>query len=375
MVNRFIAKQVRDRLFGGKALLLTGARQVGKTTLVDKLKHDFDNESIYLNCDEPDIRSLLTDATSTELKKLIGSNKLIIIDEGQRVANIGITVKLLVDNLPDRQIIVTGSSAFELSNKLKEPLTGRKFEFQLYPFSIKELADYHGLQEERRLLKNRLIYGMYPEIALSDNQQKELLLSLADSYLYKDILAWGGIKKPELLEKILTALALQLGQQVSYNELGQTVGADNETVVNYLNLLEKAFVIYKLSSFSKNLRNELKKSQKYYFYDNGIRNAVINNFTSLDQRQDKGNLWENFLLSERLKYLSETKRNRKRYFWRTKQQKEIDYIETEADKVFAWEFKWKTTGKKKFPASFTNAYSDASTKWVDSSNYEFFLGI
>lgn len=375
MVNRFIETQFKNRLFSGKALLLTGARQVGKTTLVGKMRQDFGNESIYLNCDEPDIRLLLTDATSTELKKLIGSNKLIIIDEGQRVTNIGITIKLIVDNFPDQQVIVTGSSTFELSNKLQEPLTGRKFEYQLYPFSVGELIDYHGLQEERRLLKNRLIYGMYPEIALSVDQQKERLLSLADSYLYKDILAWGGIKRPELLEKILKALALQLGQQVSYNELGQTVGADNETVKNYLYLLEKAFVIYKLPSFSKNMRNELKKSQKYYFYDNGIRNAVINNFTPLEQRQDKGNLWENFLTSERLKYLSKSKLNRQRYFWRTKQQVEIDYLETEAENIFAWEFKWKTSGKKKLPASFTKNYPNASTKWVDIDNYESFLGM
>ncbi len=375
MVNRYLEQKLKNQFFHGKAILITGSRQVGKTTLVEKLSRDYDNNSIYLNCDEPDIRALLTDATSSKLKKLIGSNKLVIIDEGQRVLNIGITVKLLVDNLPESQVVVTGSSALELANELQEPLTGRKFEYNLYPFSMQELVDYHGLQEERRLLDNRLIYGMYPEIALASGQQKDLLLSLSDSYLYKDILVWGGVKKPELLEKILTALALQLGQQVSYNELSQTVGADNETVANYLNLLEKAFVVYRLPSFSKNLRNELKKSRKYYFYDNGIRNAIINNFTPITQRQDKGGLWENFLLSERMKYLSKANLNRRRYFWRTKQRQEIDYLETEPDKLQAWEFKWKMNRKKRFPASFTKTYPDAKAEWIDTGNYESFLGI
>lgn len=373
MINRAIETKVKARLFKGKAILIFGPRQVGKTTLVKKIAAEVGLPVSWLSGDEPDVRLALGNTTSTQFKNLIGQAKIVVIDEAQRIENIGLTLKLAVDNFPEVQIIATGSSAFELANKLNEPLTGRKYEFYLYPLSFGELVQHQGLLIEKRLLESRLVYGTYPEIINQVGNEKEVLTLLTDSYLYKDLFLYEGIKKSSLLSKILTALALQLGSEVSYNEIGQLVGADKNTVEKYIDLLEQAFVIFRLNAFSRNVRNELKKSRKIYFYDNGVRNAIINNFKSIGLRTDAGALWENYLIVERLKMLKYAQMYGSRFFWRTTQQQEIDYLEERDGSIEAFEFKWNPQTKVKFPKTFTDAYPESSLKLVHPQNYEEFL--
>ena len=300
MVNRLVFSNIQKKLKGNKAIIVLGPRQVGKTTLLNQLFKTKD--ILWLNGDDADTRHLLSNVNASKLKSIIGKNQIIIIDEAQRIENIGVCIKIIVDQIKDVKVIATGSSAFELANKIKEPLTGRKWEFQLYPFSFEEMVNTHGLLTEKRLLENRLIYGYYPEVINNPNDAQAIIKSLADSYLYKDVLTLDRIQKPEKLETLVRALALQVGSEVSYNELSQLCGLDKETVEKYIQLLEKAFVVFRLGSFSRNLRNELKKSRKIYFYDNGIRNAVINQFSPIASRTDVGALWENLIISERVKY-------------------------------------------------------------------------
>ena len=315
MILRKIQKNVEASFFKGKAVIIQGARQVGKTTLIKKIQRQYMEESIFINCDEPDLRMSLTNITSSELKEIIGNKKIVFIDEAQRVKNIGLTLKLFVDNFPDRQVVATGSSSIELSNEIVEPLTGRKYEFHLFPFSITELREKYSNVELERILEKRMILGMYPEIVTKPDEAQMLLKSLSSSYLYKDVLQYQDIRKPELLEKLLTALALQIGNEVSYNELGNLLGVNKQTVANYIQLLEKAFVLFRLSPFSRNLRTELSKLRKIYFFDTGIRNAVINNFNPMHMRQDVGQIWENFIISERIKRNSNIQRSVNSYFW------------------------------------------------------------
>lgn len=375
MVKRTIQENIEKFLFKGKVIMLTGARQVGKTTLVKAIGKKFENETLYLNCDEPDIRELLTDATSTELKRLAGKNKLIIIDEAQRIKNIGITLKLFVDQLPGIQAIATGSSALEISNQLNEPLTGRKYEFNLFPFSLAELSEEYGWLEVNRMLEERIIFGMYPEVILNPADKEINITNLTNSYLFKDVFNFKTIRKPDVLEKLVTALAFQIGNQVSYSELAVKLGVDNETIANYIDLLEKSYVVYRLPSFSRNLRTELTKSKKIYFYDTGIRNAVISNFKPLNLREDAGALWENFLISERIKYNVNLNRNVKPYFWRTLLQQEIDYIEESNEELRAFEIKYNPKKKKKYPATFLNSYPNSITETITMENYHKFVGI
>jgi len=375
MISRELEKQLVQHFFRGKIIMLSGARQVGKTTLIEMLLQKRKEKVLYLNADETDVRELLTDTTSTSLKSIVGNHKIIFIDEAQRVKNIGITLKLFADQIKDVQVIVTGSSSFDLANEMNEPLTGRKYEFMLFPLSFSEMVEHHGQLEEKRLLEHRLIYGYYPEIVTKPGEEKELLKLLANSYLYRDLLTLEQIKKPVLLEKILRALALQLGSEVSYNEVAQLVNADQETVEKYIDLLEKSFVLFRLPAFSHNVRNEIKKGKKIYFYDNGIRNAIIGNFNLLISRNDTGALWENFLISERMKYLYYHNINVKRYFWRTVQQQEIDYIEEQERKLSAYEFKWNKKARAKFPKTFIRAYPDSETHLVTQGNFENFLGL
>lgn len=375
MISRVLQKQLVHHFFKGKIIMISGARQVGKTTLVEMLLQKRKEKVLYLNADEADVREILTDTTSTELKSIIGNNKIVFIDEAQRVKNIGITLKLLVDQIKDVQVIVTGSSSFELANEINEPLTGRKYEFMLFPLSFSEMVEHHGLLEEKRLLEHRLIYGYYPEIVVKPGEEKELLKLLANSYLYRDLLTLEQVKKPILLEKMLRALALQLGSEVSYNEVAQIVNADPETVEKYIDLLEKSFVIFRLPAFSRNVRNEVKRGKKIYFYDNGIRNAIIGNFNLLINRNDIGALWENFLISERMKFLYYNNLYFKRYFWRTMQQQEIDYIEEQEGKLSAYEFKWNKKAKAKLPKTFVRAYPDSEVHLITQGNFEDFLGL
>ena len=373
VIKRMLEKNIVKKFFKGKAILILGPRQVGKTTLVKYLTRKFTDSLLFLNGDEADVREFLTNTTSSALKKIIGKNKVIVIDEAQRIENIGLTLKLLVENFPSRQIIATGSSSFELSNKINEPLTGRKFEYHLYPLSFHEMSNHTSLLEERRLLEHRLIYGYYPEVVTSSGEEKDILRELSGSYLYKDIFSFEQIKKPMLLEKLLQALALQIGSEVTYQELGRLVGADCVTVERYIDLLEKTFVIFKLPSLSRNIRNEIKKGRKIYFYDCGIRNAIIKSFNPLSMRQDVGALWENFLISERIKSNHYSNKWVNAYFWRNHAQQEIDYIEEYEGKFHAYEFKWNPKKKAKFSKSFINGYPDSDTEVISTENFDSFV--
>lgn len=374
MISREIIQNIHSKLDDNKAIILMGPRQVGKTTLLKYLQKEMNIPSVWWNGDEPDIRRILTESTSTQLKGLIGKAKLLIIDEAQRIENIGLTLKLIVDSIPQLKVIATGSSSFDLSNKINEPLTGRKWEFMMYPISEQELINHHGILEEGRLLEQRLIYGFYPEIVTHSGQQQELLLELTNSFLYRDIFSLENIKKPINLERLVQALAFQIGQEVSINELAQTAGLDFHTVERYISLLEKSYVIFQLSPFSRNLRNEIKKSRKIYFFDNGIRNSVIKQFNPMGMRNDQGALWENFLMAERLKVLEYNKIATNSFFWRNHAQQEIDYIEERNGEIHAFEFKWNPKAKIRFSKSFTNEYKPQITKGIHRENYlEFVL--
>jgi len=374
MVVRELEKVIKKRLNSGKAIVILGARQVGKTTLLKSL-FGSSNEVLWLNGDEMDVQLLFSAISAVRLKAIFGNKKTIIIDEAQRIHDIGLRMKLITDQIPEVQLVVTGSSAFELVNKLNEPLTGRKWEYKLYPVSFGEMVQHHGLLEERRLLPHRMVYGYYPDVINNTGIEKEILKQLSDSYLYKDLLLLEQIKKPEGLIKLLQGLAFQVGAQVSYNELSQLCGLDAKTVEKYIVLLEQAYIIFRLGSFSRNLRNELKKSRKIYFYDNGIRNALIANFNQIENRTDTGALWENFLVSERVKHLAYAQKWVNYWYWRTKEQQEIDFIEETDGQLVAYEFKWNPLARVKKPASFTQAYPAAQFEVIHRDNFEFFLGV
>ncbi len=318
------------------------------------------------------MRQRLANANSTKLQAELGANKVVVIDEAQRIENIGLTAKIIADTLPDIELILSGSSSFELANKINEPLTGRKWELMLYPFSYAEMVAHHSAVTEHRLLEQRLVYGFYPEVVNSPGDQKAVLKQLSSAYLYKDILTWENIQKPERLERLLQAIAHQTGQLVSYNELAKTTGLTVATVERYINLLEKSFIIYRLGSFSRNLRNELNKSRKIYFFDNGLRNAVINQFQPVALRNDIGGLWENFLMAERLKYLAYNNISCNRYFWRTKDQAEIDYIEESDGEIRAFEFKW-GSATSRFAKAFVEKYKPTVTAVINRDNYQQWL--
>lgn len=372
VIKRAIQLQIKEKMFKGKIIIIYGARQVGKTTLLFEIQKEYLNDSIYFNCDEPDIRNSLTDATSTQLKILIGEKKVVFIDEAQRVRNIGLTLKLLVDNYPQIQVIATGSSSFDLSNKIVEPLTGRKYEFLLYPFSLVEMKTIYNDLEVRRLIERRVLYGMYPNVVLNEPEAENTIREITKSYLYKDILQFEQIKNPEILEKLLQALALQIGNLVSYNELSSLIGINKKTVARYIDLLEKAFVIFMLRPYSRNLRKELSKLRKIYFFDTGVRNALINNFNQFQLRADVGSLWENFLISERIKLNNNHGINTNIYFWRTHQKQEIDYLEEKQGKLSAFELKWSSRKITK-PKTFFQAYPQSTFELVSQENYQGFV--
>jgi uncharacterized protein len=374
MIARALQKNIEIDMFKGKAILLFGGRQTGKTTLINQLLKNRHPEVLFLNGDEPDVQTLLTNITSTALKNIAGGKKIIFIDEAQRIDNIGITIKLIVDTFPNIQVIASGSSSLELANRSNEPLTGRKFIHHLFPLSFNEMCNEHGVIEEQRNLEHRLIYGYYPEVVITENNPERILRLLADSFLYKDLLMFEEIKKPVLLSKILRALALQIGNEVSYTEIAQLTGSNKNTVEKYIDLLEKVFVIFSLPAFSRNIRNEIKKGRKVYFYDNGIRNAIIGNFNPLPSRTDVGPLWENFIINERKKVLSNNMISTHIYFWRTTQQQEIDYIEERNGTLHAFECKWNRTRPSKCPVTFSKAYSPGTFDTITRENYVGFIG-
>lgn len=370
MIQRLLYSQILEKYGKGKAIVLVGPRQVGKTTLLNTILKE--KEHLFLDGDDPTVRALLESANTEQLKSIIGDYKFIFIDEAQRIPNIGLTLKIIIDQFKDVQLLVSGSSAFELKNLTNEPLTGRKFQFNLLPISWKEFEDNVTYVKAAQQLEQRILYGMYPDVINNLGDEIEILTNLADSYLYKDILSFHNIKKPEILEKLLQALAYQIGQEVSFNELSRLLGIDKNTISSYIDILENNYVIFRLPSFSKNLRTEIKKNQKIYFYDLGIRNAVIRDFRSLNLRQDKGMLWENFLVTERLKANLYNKSFAKTYFWRTTRQQEVDYVETLHDSITAYEFKWNTKTKVKIPKTFEKTYQ-TKVIIIDHKNFNGFV--
>ena len=372
MIERLLYKTIENKLFVGKVIILTGARQVGKTTLLKQLLRQKEGV-LWLHGDELQVQNLFANASADRLLSEFSNSKIVILDEAQRIENIGLRLKLIADSDSEVQVIATGSSAFELANKVNEPLTGRKWEYQMFPLSFGEMVAHHGKLKEMRMLPRRIIYGYYPEVVTNDGNEVEILKLLTDAYLYKDILSWESIKHPDKLQTLLRALAYQVGSQVSYNELSQMCSMDSKTVERYINLLEQCYIIFRLPSFSRNLRHELKSSRKIYFYDNGIRNALIADYRAPEVRQDIGALWENFVIAERMKSNEYYHRWVNRYFWRTKQQQEIDYLEESGGKLHAYEMKWNQRAKASITKTFTEAYSNTEFQVITPENIADFL--
>ena len=370
MIKRTLIDKLSDSTLKNKAIVVLGPRQVGKTTLVKEFLRD--KQVLFLNGDDPDVRRMLEDAGISKLTALLGNYKWVFIDEAQRIKDIGMVAKMITDNFQDVQLFISGSSALEINDRTQESLTGRKYEYLLFPISWQEFEQHVGFFEASAQLEERLVYGMYPDVINRRSEAAVVLKQLTSSYLYKDVLAITGIKKPDLLEKLLRALALQLGSEVSYNELANLLEVDKATIAKYIDLLEKLFIVIKLNSFSRNQRNEIKNNRKIYFYDNGIRNVLINNLNPIDLRNDKGALWENFLIIERIKQQQYHQIFTNNYFWRTIQKQEIDFVEERNGKVTAYEFKWKRKNKDKIPVSFLSHYN-ASGQIIDRDNFRDFV--
>jgi predicted AAA+ superfamily ATPase len=372
-IKRTIQERILQRMHKNKAILIFGARQTGKSTLSEALIQKQEESSLSLNGDDSDVRALFQEANATKLRAIIGNHKIVLIDEAQRIQDIGLAIKIIVDQIKNVQVIATGSSSFDLASKINESLTGRKYEFQLFPFSFGEMVSHHGLLEEKRMIDHRMLYGYYPEVVTHPGEEEERLKLLASSYLYKDLLMLDKINKPAMLEKLLQALAWGVGSEVSLDEISRLLAIDRKTVEKYIDLLEKAFVIFQVPAFSQNVRTEIRKGKKIYFCDCGIRNAVINHFQPVVMRPDKGALWENFVMAERLKFLRNQGKDTKLHFWRTTQQQEIDLIESDAEKLNAIEIKYNPAAKAKFSSTFTGAYPHAQLINVNSTNIESFL--
>ena len=374
MIKRELFGITKSKLFDGKAIIILGPRQSGKTTLVKELLEKESLPGNFLNCDEPAVKSIFEDISTAKWKQVIGEYKIIVIDEAQHIKDIGVKLKLVTDQIPEVQLIVTGSSALELANEINEPLTGRKWEYFLYPVSWHELGSVYNYIERLQQIEQRLIFGMYPEVIMNAGKEKDLLNNLASSYLFKDLLSYKGIRKPELLDRLLRALALQIGSEVSFNELGNLLQVDKNTIMNYLDLLEKAYIIFRLNPLSRNLRKEISTSRKIYFWDNGIRNALIANFNPLNMRSDTGALWENFMISERKKFNHYNRRYVNMYFWRTHDQKEIDLIEESEGKFDVYEFKWNVKKPVRSFAHFSSNYPVRIASLISKEEIEEFVG-
>lgn len=372
MIGRIIKQNIITKLFKGKAIILLGPRQVGKTTLLKEIFNER-NDALWLNADEPDIQALFENATSTRFKNYFGNHKIIVIDEAQTITDIGIKLKIIIDSLPELQVIATGSSAFEIKNKTNEPLTGRKWQFQLFPFSFSELANHHGLIEEKRMIPVRLLYGAYPEITLHQGEEKERLKLLSESYLYKDILMFEGLKMPEKLVHLLQLLAFRIGTEINYNNLSKELKIDNATVEKYIKLLEDSFIIFRLKALSRNHAKELKKGRKIYFIDNGIVNVLLGNFNLPENRADVGALWENYVISEIYKKYRYENRWANFYFWRTQDQQEIDLVIEENQVFHAFEIKWNQNAKARLSKTFSRNYENHQFNVINPSNVEEFL--
>jgi len=370
MYSRELENSIKNKIGTGKAIIIVGARQVGKTTLVKHLLKD--QEYLFFDADDPTIRQLLSNPNTEQIRTFLGNYKTVFVDEAQRIEGIGLTLKIITDQFKDVQLIVSGSSSFDLGNKLNEPLTGRKWEYELFPISWEEFEKKEGFIKAEQQIENRIIYGFYPEVLNNQGKEREIIKNLTSSYLYRDILAFSEIRKPEILDNLLLALSLQVGSEVNYNELAQTIGVNKITIQKYIDILEKGYIVFRLYSFSRNIRNEIKRNRKIYFYDNGIRNMIIGNFNQLKLRADVGSLWENFLIAERIKQNVYKDTFARMYFWRTKQQQEVDFVEEKNGEISGFEFKWNPKTKIKFPETFVKTYN-ANTKKIDRKNFREFI--
>lgn len=370
-IKRIIAEKIAERMQPNRAVLIFGARRVGKTMLIKQITDGFAGKTMMLNGDDMDIQALLGDSSIANYQRLFSDVELLVIDEAQNIPDIGKKLKLIVDEIPGIKVIASGSSSFDLKNKTGEPLVGRATQFFLTPFSQAELSQTENVLDTRRNIETRLIYGSYPDVVLAKSNviREEYLRDLVDAYLLKDILSIDGLKNSSKMRDLLRLLSYQTGSEVSYNELGRQTGMSRNTVERYLDLLSKVYVIYRIGGFSRNLRKEVAKAGKWYFYDLGVRNAVINNFSPLAIRQDTGAIWENYIISERMKRNYNLRLNHELFFWKTYDRQEIDLVESASDmSLEAFEIKW---GDKhpKCPVAFANAYPDATFTVLNRDNY------
>lgn len=367
--------KLEEAITPGKVLVLYGPRQVGKTTLVTDLLARTSLQHRFINADELVYREALSSQSRQTLGQLLGDNRLLVIDEAQRVPNIGLNLKILVDSFPAAAIIATGSASFDLANKISEPLTGRALTFTLYPVNYKEIQKKIGAFDAHSQLERWLVWGGYPAIITTENPaaREKLLGELVGAYLYRDLLELEGVRRSEKIVDLLRLLAFQIGSQVSLAELASNLSLSRDTVERYLDLLEKVFVIFKVRGFSRNLRKEISKNSRYYFYDNGVRNSLILNFNPLNLRSDLGQLWENFLMIERRKANQVAGRSANTYFWRTYDQKEIDCIEERGGRLYGFKFKWQGEMKKATRREFTETYPNAELVTVQKEDFEDFV--
>jgi len=373
---RDIEANIKNRLFEeGKIIVLYGPRQVGKTTLAKKILADYGCERGYFNCEDSSVITALQSHNASTMNNFFGDSKIIVLDEAQSVTNIGRALKIIIDAYPKKNIIATGSSSFDLANKINEPLTGRHYEYFLFPVSFNEIAALEGNRVLFEKINSRLIFGSYPEIlsAVSNDDAREKLRALATSYLYRDVFKFQNIKSPDVLTKILKALAHQVGSEVSFNEISSLVGVDKNTVTRYIRLLEQAFIIFRLSPFSRNMRNEIKRSQKIYFYDNGIISALTENFSDATTGRDIGGLWENLMISERLKYNGFHRHHKNLFFWRVKGAGEIDLIEESDGNITPFEFKWSKSKAGTSARKFEKEYKTVPTQVINKENFMDFV--
>ena len=370
MIERILRNRIEQKLNPNKAVLIFGARRVGKTMLIKDIMSRFTGKTLLLNGEDIDTLSILENRSISNYKRLLQGIDLLIIDEAQTIPDIGSKLKLIVDEIPNIKVIASGSSSFDLLNKTGEPLVGRAYQFTLTPFSQKELCSIENTLEIKQNLESRLIYGSYPEVVTMDNNndRAEYLAEIVRSYLLKDILAIDGIKNSNKMRQLLQLIAFQVGSEVSYDELGKQIGLSKNTIEKYLDLLSKTFVIYRLGAFARNLRKEVSKSGKWFFYDLGIRNAIINDFRPLSIRQDGGTLWENYIINERFKKSVNEGSNINFHFWRTYDRQEIDLIETVGDKIFAFEIK-KGTKTPSLPKIFAETYPNTEYAVINKDSY------